>query len=243
VAQSLAFTTSDQLAFDAGGSGAQIGVSIGPTVTTLTFGSKSAVFQNGALNADQDGAGNPELLTLDGSRLFIDAAGVAANVVGSALNDQFQGSSDTSAAADTFTGLAGDDIIRGGAGADSISGGEVAGLGTATSAGNDSIDGNLGNDVINGAGGNDSLVGGFGDDVIFGGGGNDSIAGNVGNDAVDAGSGNDSVFGGQNNDTLLGNTGDDSGIVAQTPRRELSRERAMSYVGAGTGPPRWQRFH
>ena len=84
----------------------------------------------------------------------------------------------------------GDDILNGGAGADTIQG-------------------NGGNDIINGNGGADDIDGGDGDDVIKGGGGNDLIFGGAGNDDINGNNGNDIIFGGTGNDTLTGGGGDD----------------------------------
>jgi Ca2+-binding RTX toxin-like protein len=85
--------------------------------------------------------------------------------------------------------------------------------------GNDTIQGLDGNDVLNGGGGNDSIGGNAGRDKIFGGGGNDVIRGHGGNDwlygqsNIDktwGGEGNDWIDGGTSNDRLQGDNGDDS---------------------------------
>ncbi|GAB4345375.1 MAG: hypothetical protein Fur0042_09950 [Cyanophyceae cyanobacterium] len=86
--------------------------------------------------------------------------------------------------------LAGDDTIAGSDGADIIWGDE----------GNDSISGGAGNDYLRGNEGNDTLNGGAGSDFLNG---------NQGNDLVSGGAGNDFVRGGQGNDQLLGDAGDD----------------------------------
>jgi len=85
-------------------------------------------------------------LTLDGSKLYVDpspAPGVDQTAGGSALSDLEIGINDSAAATpNTWVGLAGADVIIAGGGDDSIYSGEVAGNGAATSAGNDSVDGN-----------------------------------------------------------------------------------------------------
>jgi Ca2+-binding RTX toxin-like protein len=58
-------------------------------------------------------------------------------------------------------------------------------------AGDDSLIGGDGNDVIHGMGGNDNISGSAGDDLIYGGSGNDIINGFTGQDSVFGGAGND----------------------------------------------------
>lgn len=71
--------------------------------------------------------------------------------------------------------------------------------------GNDTIDGssqsatlllfgNDGNDILIGGAANDVLIGGAGDDQLFGNDGNDVLLGNGGNDTFDGGAGNDTFF-------------------------------------------------
>lgn len=87
--------------------------------------------------------------------------------------------------------------------------------------GNDIINGNKGNDFIDGAGGADLLNGGEGDDVVYGGTGNDRIDGGkdqdilfgeAGNDTMFGGEGHDQIDGGAGRDTLDGGDGDDTVI-------------------------------
>jgi hypothetical protein len=72
-------------------------------------------------------------------------------------------------------GTAGDDVIAGSNGSDTINGGG-------------------GHDLICGAGGNDTITGGAGRDVIIGGFGDDTLSGGAGGDDIDGGDGNDSVI-------------------------------------------------
>ncbi|MDP1708665.1 MAG: VCBS domain-containing protein [Gammaproteobacteria bacterium] len=94
----------------------------------------------------------------------------------------------------------GDDIKVGGAGNDTINGGN----------GNDALYGAGGNDTLNGNNDHDTLYGQAGDDVISGGGGNDTIYGGSGNDIINGGDGNDIIYGGYGADTLTGGAGDDT---------------------------------
>ncbi|PQJ62708.1 Ig-like domain-containing protein [Photobacterium angustum] len=57
--------------------------------------------------------------------------------------------------------------------------------------GNDTLNGNGGNDILLGDGGNDTLNGGDGDDLLLGGYGNDTLSGGDGNDILTGGAGRD----------------------------------------------------
>ena len=94
---------------------------------------------------------------------------------------------------------AGDDIILGTTGPDTIDG-----LG-----GNDTICGREGADILLGSGGSDTLIGGDGEDVLRGGTEDDTIHGGNGKDEIHGGSGNDIIFGGRRGDTIYGGDGDD----------------------------------
>lgn len=76
-------------------------------------------------------------------------------------------------------------------------------------AGNDTIYGSSGKDVIDAGPGNDLVYGGNGDDQISGGEGNDTIYGGAGNDNIDGGAGNDQLYGNEGNDTIGGGAGND----------------------------------
>jgi Ca2+-binding RTX toxin-like protein len=119
--------------------------------------------------------------------------GVAATIVGTALND-------------VINGTPGSDVIVAGAGNDTINGG----------GGNDRICGDAGRDRITGAAGNDLVFGGSGPDTIFGNNGHDTLLGNPGagstadtGDVISGGTGNDTLDGWVGNDRLLGGAGDD----------------------------------
>jgi Ca2+-binding RTX toxin-like protein len=78
--------------------------------------------------------------------------------------------------ADTLTGDANDNILRG----------------------------NRGNDVLYGRAGNDRLEGGQGDDTLYGEDGDDRLFGGVGDDTLYGGDGDNILRGGEGNDTLVG---------------------------------------
>ena len=57
----------------------------------------------------------------------------------------------------------------------------------------DTINGNNGNDQLDGLAGDDSISGGSGDDTLIGGAGVDTLDGGSGNDAIDGGAGDDTI--------------------------------------------------
>lgn len=71
---------------------------------------------------------------------------------------------------------------------------------------NDILAGGAGADTLNGGDGDDSLIGGAGLDTLNGGAGGDTIIGDAGNDIVNAGNGSDWVYSGVDSDVIdLGN--------------------------------------
>jgi Ca2+-binding RTX toxin-like protein len=103
---------------------------------------------------------------------------------------------------------AGDNTLNGTAGNDLIRG--YNGNDTINgSDGNDLIYGGAGTDTLNGQSGNDHLYGGVGDDTLNGGTGNDFLNGEVGNDILNGGADDDILRGGLGNDTLTGGAGKD----------------------------------
>jgi Ca2+-binding RTX toxin-like protein len=76
-------------------------------------------------------------------------------------------------------------------------------------AGDDTVFGERGNDILRGGPGNDRLYGGIGDDVLEGGPGNDLLSGGFGADSIDGGEGSDFVRGDATVDSIV-----DSGTAA-----------------------------
>ena len=71
------------------------------------------------------------------------------------------------------------------------------------------INGNIGNNVLEGGGGDDVIRGLEGDDTIQGGGGDDRLLGGLGEDTVSGGPGADNILGNADDDSLFGGNGDD----------------------------------
>ncbi len=70
-----------------------------------------------------------------------------------------------------------------------------------------------GDDTLNGLAGNDQLFGGDGIDTLNGGNGDDALHGQAGADILDGGTGNDQMDGGAGADLMSGGAGDDQYIV------------------------------
>ncbi|WP_438952167.1 VCBS domain-containing protein, partial [Porticoccus sp.] len=100
----------------------------------------------------------------------------------------------------TVAGSDNENLIFGGEGNDSLTGGIT----------DDVIFGREGDDIINGVAGNNTLVGGSGDDTITGGDGNDLIFGGDGDDTIVAGAGDDLIEGGLDGDAIDGGIGNDT---------------------------------
>jgi len=73
--------------------------------------------------------------------------------------------------------------------------------------------GGAGNDTLTGGSGNDLLFGGSGNDTLLGKGGNDLLFGGSGNDTLTGGDGDDQMFGESGNDRMIWNPGDDSELM------------------------------
>jgi len=147
--------------------------------------------------------------TLENWREVGDASALtkATKVTGNAKNNILYGG----AGADTINGGNGNDKIWGNAGNDSLVGGNGA----------DAISGGAGADKIYGNAGNDNLAGGDGNDALAGGVGNDKLSGNAGNDNLHGGAGNDTLTGGKGNDKLWGDAGKDTFVYASGDGRDI----------------------
>ena len=76
--------------------------------------------------------------------------------------------------------------------------------------GNDTLIGSSGDDTLNGGAGNDAANGGAGNDTVNGDAGNDQLGGGLGNDLIDGGDGNDFINGDAGDDRLNGGVGNDT---------------------------------
>ena len=82
-------------------------------------------------------------------------------------------------------------------------------------AGRDWLHGDWGDDHLSGGAGYDRLFGGQGNDRLFGGAGRDRLHGDRGNDHLSGGGGDDELWGGQGNDMLAGGAGNDHAYGGQ----------------------------
>lgn len=105
-------------------------------------------------------------------------------------------------------GSAGDDTLSGGSGNDLLDaiGGDDRLSG---GAGDDRLDGGPGADIVNGGAGNDDLAGAIGDDSLYGEAGDDRLSGGGGRDEIYGGTGNDALHGSLDADLLVGGAGQD----------------------------------
>jgi Ca2+-binding RTX toxin-like protein len=112
---------------------------------------------------------------------------------------------------DGIWGEEGADVMRGGGGTDVIfAETHCAGTSTSLVAGGDTLDGEDGNDILQGGEGDDSLAGGAGNDTLFALEGNDSLDGGTHDDDLRGFEGNDELAGGDGDDRLGGGEGNDS---------------------------------
>jgi Ca2+-binding RTX toxin-like protein len=90
-----------------------------------------------------------------------------------------------------------------------------------------------GNQTINGDGGNNNLFGGNGNDAINGNGGNDRASGSGGADTIDGGDGNDTVLGGAGADRFIFREGGDDDYIGDFVR---GQDRIVLDVNIGSTP-------
>jgi Ca2+-binding RTX toxin-like protein len=152
-------------------------------------------------------------------------------VIGTSHGDAMTGD----AAANWFSGGAGNDSIDGRGGDDLLFGGEgddrltdalganrleggngrdtlIAGAEADSlygGAGDDVLDGGAGANLLDGGAGNDWIIGGAEDDIAYGGDGGDTLNLGAGNNSAEGGAGNDALNTGAGNDTLSGGAGND----------------------------------
>ncbi len=103
--------------------------------------------------------------------------------------------------ADSLSGDANNNILRGGTGNDTLAGADAA----------DELYGDAGNDTLDGGEGDDKLEGGAGNDTLNGGPGNDTLYGGAGGDDLTGGDGEDAFFlaPGKDSDVIADFTADD----------------------------------
>lgn len=140
------------------------------------------------------GAGNPQWSGAASSGS--DTISNVRGVIGSSYNDTLTSSSTAgSTAGSVLQGGPGDDTLNGQGGNDRLQGG----------AGTDTLNGNGGDDYLEGGEGNDTLLGGAGLDYLFG---DDPIPNtSSGNDELNGGSGNNVYRGGDGDDTIRAQNG------------------------------------
>jgi Ca2+-binding RTX toxin-like protein len=134
-------------------------------------------------------------------------------------------------------------VIRRGAGNDTINGTPGHDL-ILDAGGNNTINGSGGNDtiivegtgnnVVNGGAGHDTITTGVGNDSIQGGDGDDTIDAGAGMNTVNAGSGNDWVTTGAGNDSIQGGDGNDT-INAGNGNNTVSAGAGNDFITTGSG--------
>jgi len=132
--------------------------------------------------------------------------------------------------ADIITGGAGQDHLNGFLGNDTLFGGENRDT-LYGGLGMDSLYGGAGNDILSGDVGRDRLFGGDADDTISGGRGNDRLFGGDGNDHLDGGGKDDLLFAGAGSDRLTGGEGADTFIWRSASESSIGsiRDRIMDF--------------
>ena len=122
-----------------------------------------------------------------------------------------------------------------------VNGGSVTGMGLENS--NDTVNGSLLSDIMDGRSGDDTLYAGYGDDNVSGGEGNDILYGESGNDSLVGGYGNNQLYGGDGSDSALylgiRNTLDinDNGDGTYTVNRNSLEDllNSIEYIGFDDG--------
>jgi len=208
-------TNTASVTLDAGGDSATI--SVGPGNAIQVNGSNCEAATTGntdvvEVTGDDDGNQSVTISQTGSGGAFPDAmefrvdlaggSGDALTIVGTGGNDTIAFGTngitiDGDNAADVIdqTGAAGvpagveSFAAKGGAGNDTLSGdGPGAAFGPRLA-----LDGEAGNDTVEGGNGDDALEGGDGDDTLRGGGGGDTLTGGAGNDGIDGEAGTDTV--------------------------------------------------
>jgi len=101
-------------------------------------------------------------------------------------------------------------------------------------AGNDTIYGGQGTELLSGGAGDDTIFVGRGQDTVLGGSGNDTIWGGIGTQILRGGSGDDVIHAGTGDMTLLGGTGNDT-LYGGQGTAHLSGGSGDDWLYAGSG--------
>ena len=211
--------------------------------------------QGGAGNDVLDGAGGADIIEGGDGNDRIQADGVIAEGYLNTVAAENHG-------ADLVDGGAGDDDIEGGGNADVLFGGPGADRifgdrGGRTddpffvkleAHGADTLDGEDGNDFLEGGGNDDTIYGGAGNDYLWGDTSAANIVGNAagqsaadlgvlayGNDYLDGEDGNDTMVGGGRDDTLYGGTGNDRLWGDDSGAALLGEYNGIDYLDGGEG--------
>ncbi len=137
------------------------------------------------------------------------------------------GGDDAGQDGETIEGSEANDSLVGDIGDDLISGLD----------GSDTLDGRAGDDTLIGGAGNDILDGGFDDDSVMGGDGNDVVLGYTGDDTLQGGRGHDLVLGEEGNDLIQLGWGNDQNWLDDESSAEAFSQGQLGddsvYGGAG----------
>lgn len=144
---------------------------------------------------------------------------------------QYQG--DLRSLIENATGGSGNDTIRGNI-ADNLLRGNAGNDRLVGLGGDDNLLGGTGRDVIMSGAGEDTLNGGSENDFLRGGGQADTVNGGSGNDRLFGDAGGDDLFGGQDDDTLDGGSGMDE-LFGQAGNDELNGNDGRDFLTGGAG--------
>jgi uncharacterized delta-60 repeat protein len=194
-------------------SGASADRSVNVTVNPVVVTGPSATLSGGVLTVLGDAAANSIVISLSGGSYHVAfGAAPALNFASGSVNRL---------------------VVNGGDGADRITVASSVNLSTELhgGAGNDSITGGSGDDLLFGEAGNDQLLGGNGADVFVGGDDDDVLTGGNGRDILIGGWGKDTITGQNGEDILVGGyTSADANPTALIFVRTIWNDANLSYA-------------